>query len=144
MRGKVLVICPTAQGHRVRHVGATGRLRIVSMREGPVGQDRLRSMIKGGRVFGKQDVSAEPGGEAGARTQKPAGRPARKGGKGPDSAQMRHGTERRGCAMNGLRGVILIRGGNLRPAVRFKWAPTSAWAAGPVSNHTAPANNDIP
>jgi len=77
MRGKVLVICPTAQVHRVRHVGATGKLRIVSMREGPVGQDRLRSMIKGGRVFGKQDVSAELGGEAGARTHKSTGPTAR-------------------------------------------------------------------
>jgi hypothetical protein len=38
MRGNVLLICPTAQARLVRQVGATGKWRMVLMRELPVGQ----------------------------------------------------------------------------------------------------------
>jgi hypothetical protein len=48
----------------MRHVGATGKWRMVSMRELPVGQDRSRSMINGGRAFGEWGVSAGAGQES--------------------------------------------------------------------------------
>jgi hypothetical protein len=41
MRGKVLVICPTVQGHRARQVGATGKWSMASMRELPVARNEI-------------------------------------------------------------------------------------------------------
>jgi hypothetical protein len=38
----------------MRHAGATGKLRMVSMRELPVGEDRSRSITKGGCVLDEQ------------------------------------------------------------------------------------------
>ena len=40
MRKSVVLICPTAQGLIVQHVGTTGSSRMACMREVPVGQVR--------------------------------------------------------------------------------------------------------